>query len=796
MLNQFIFRNLKKRPFLNLIKVVGLALGLSGVLFISLFLKNELTYDTWNSKADRVFRLTRTNTNFLNGAHFARMPDSEKIPGLAGYFPEIESYVRLAAIKGGSMLHNDKYYDVNEGFVCDSTFFSIFDAQLIVGDRNSILDNPGTMVVSQSYAHKVFGNENPIGQIMSIPTGQYYGVQQDFTIQGIMKDFPQNSHFHPDFVATSPSGPISWWAYAYLLLKPNADPQKITNGYADYVKTHEELPAGFVPSKLHLQNISDIHLKSDKLREIENNGNMSNIYVLAVAAIVLLLISLSNFASLNMGMSVFNLKFININRILGSNKNTNLKYFTIESLHILAISIALTAAISIPANILVNNYFGIDLFNGNCFLVIAIVLGYGLLGLLTGLQPVLKQNIQSFAQRNKNLADKNIFVSKGIIITQYALAIILIVAVIGITKQTNYVLKNSMGNDDGNVLVMRDMHANVQTKFEVFKEELLKHNSIKSVSAMMEPPGGEANDRFKYELDGIKQENAEKGTNTIGVFPCDYSFADVFALTFLSGENFSENNTDAEGSGEYIINEAAMEQLNIASPDEAVGREFQLLFDNEQIKIPGGSIIGVVKDFHLSSMKKKVKPMVYFKRDQLWLLNFAVSYQPGMKAQAVADIQSVWDGLFGSYQFHYDEIGSLYKTVYRTELLQARLLALFTIVALFICSMGLLGISLLVSQQRTKEIGIRKVNGAKISEILTMLNRDFVKWVAIAFIIATPIAWYAMHLWLENFAYKTTLSWWIFALAGVLALGIALLTVSFQSWKAATRNPVEALRYE
>ncbi len=796
MLFQYVLRNIRKRPFLNLIKILGLALGLCGILFISLFLRNELSYDTFHTKSNHIYRFTTTSPTFMQGSHFARLINSSIIPEVAEYFPEVETYVRLSPIKGGVMLYNEKYYTVNEAFVCDSTFFNVFDAELTIGDKATILNNPGTMIVSESFSKKVFGNENPIGKTMSIPAGQYYGVQQDFTIQGIMKDFPQNSHFHPDLISTPSSEPISWWAYSYLLLKPNSNPGNIIAGYTDFLKDGSETPDKVQEFQLHLQKITDIHLHSDKLREIENNGNMTNIYVLLIAAFILLLISLSNFASLNMGMSVFNLKFININRILGSDKNTNLKYFALESLYILILSIALMTLISIPANTIIQDYFNIDLFKNNWAFIIAIVSAYCILGLLTGLQPVLKQNIRRITQRDESLVHKNIFVSKGIIITQYSLAIVLIVAVIGITKQTHYVLKNSMGDGNSNILIMQDIHANVQTKFEIFKAELLKHNSIKSVSAMLEPPGGEANDMFQFELDGIMPTADEKNKNLVGVFPCDYSFASLFNIKFLSGNNFSENNIDAEGSGEYIINETAMKHLGISSPDKAVGRDFKLISSAGGITIPAGKIVGVIKDVHLSSMKKQVNPMVYFKRDHLWLLNFVVSYQPGMKDQAVAEMKSVWDKLFSTYPFHYDAIGAMYKTVYKSELLQAKLLSLFTIIALFISSMGLLGISLLVSQQKTKEIGIRKVNGATIVEILQLLNKGFVRWIIIAFVIATPIAYFAMQKWLESFAYKTELSWWIFALAGLLALGIALLTVSFQSWKAARRNPVEALRYE
>jgi putative ABC transport system permease protein len=237
-------------------------------------------------------------------------------------------------------------------------------------------------------------------------------------------------------------------------------------------------------------------------------------------------------------------------------------------------------------------------------------------------------------------------------------------------------------------------------------------------------------------------------------------------------------------------------QLNYSDPDLIVGKQFQLISPVQGIEIPKGKIIGVVKDFHLSGIKKKVRPLVLFKRKNLWMINFVISYKDGRRQEAIDDIRTVWNEIFPAYPFNYEHVSTMYRQVYKTEILQARLLSVFTLLSVFICSMGLLGLSLLISQQRTKEIGIRKVNGAKVSEILAMLNKDFVKWVAIAFVIATPVAYYAMNKWLENFAYKTSLSWWIFALAGLLALGIALITVSFQSWKAATKNPVESLRYE
>lgn len=797
MVFKFVFRNLRKKLLLNSIKILGLALGLGGILFIALFLKNELSYDKFHSNADRIYRLTVTNPAFLENNHFARIPNSEQVPQLADHFPEIESYVRLAPIRGGMMFHNQKYYSINQAFECDSTFFKLFDADLLIGEKKTVLNAPGSMVISESFAKKVFGTDDPTGEVISIPAGQFYGEQTDFTVKGVMKDFPHNSHFHPDLIATPADGLIDRWAYVYLLLGEHASPQNITQGYPSFFQKNSDQQATQFEGVAHLQKITEIHLHSDKLREIEPNGNTTNIYVLAIAAVILLLISMSNYASLNLGMAGFYSKFFTMNRILGAQKFMNLKYFAFESLIILASAVLLTAVLAVLVNPLFVNNYNINLFAGKLPIIIFILLLFVFTGFLAGLQPYLKQQFDKRvpAKNMSSFKVKSIFISKGIIVAQFMFAIVLIVAVILITRQTRYAFSHSMGAGEDNIICFESVHANVQQKFGLFKEELLKYNSIESVSAMLEPPGGEANDMFLFEMEGRVQQEDQQA-DRIGVFPCDYSFAGIFDLEFLGGTNFTENNVDIEGSGEYIINETAMHFLGYSDPAEIINKGFRLNFTSPGIEIPGGKIIGVVKDFHLSSMKKKVNPLVMFKRDKLWLINFVVSYKQGMREKALSDIDKVWNKFYPSYPFIWEPVEAMYQKVYHTELLQSRLLAVFTFISLFICSIGLLGLSLLTAQQRIKEIGIRKVNGAGLIQVLALLNRDFLKWVFISFLMAIPLAWYGMYRWLEGFVYKTNLSWWIFALAGLLALGIALLAVSWQSWKAATKNPVDSLRHE
>jgi putative ABC transport system permease protein len=795
---KFATRSFLKRPFLNLIKIVGLSLALSGILLIVLFLKNELTFDSFHKKSDRIYRFTITSPSHFEGKHFARLYNPGYIPKMAEYFPEIKSYVRLVPVFGGVVKLNENFIKVNQAFQCDSTFFDLFDSELLVGNPANILDNPGSMVISKSFAKKVFGNFNPIGQILTLPGGQYYDKNIDFTIKGVMKDFPQNSHFHPEFITTPvDKTEFNRMAWTYLLLSENAKPDNISLRFKDFISIQMGKKLDEIKTEAYLQSISDIHLHSSKYREIEPNSSMSVIYTLAVAALLLLLIAITNYVNLNIGMAGFIDKYFFVCKVAGSSRWMNLKYFLLEGTITIISSILISGFIILSAHIAIKKHYALDLFTGNMLLTLFVAILFCLLVILSNILSLLRQVISTL-KPSLDYKKFNNFKRKGIsksliLVLQYSISISLIIAVFVIQRQTNFALKSSLGVEDNNLICFENVHSNVQSKFEIFKAELIKYNSIKSVSAMIDPPGGEANDQFQFTMEGLITNNAD---DKIGVFPCDYSFASIFNLKFLSGSNFSENNEDNEGSGEYIINESAMKRLNYTNPNEIIGIGFNLNSNYEGIKIPKGKIIGVVEDFHLSSIKKKIEPLVLFKRKDIWLINIVVAFRQGMRTRALNDIKSVWTKMFPEHPFEYDYVSSMYENVYKSELLQAKLLSVFTFIALFICSMGLLGLSLLTTQRRSKEIGIRKINGAKISEIMFMLNWDLIKWIIMSFVIAIPFAFIVMNKWLENFEYKTYLSWWIFALAGLSALFIAVITVSVQSWKASSRNPVEALRYE
>jgi putative ABC transport system permease protein len=525
---------------------------------------------------------------------------------------------------------------------------------------------------------------------------------------------------------------------------------------------------------------------------------MNAVYSLSIAAAILLLIALANYANLNLGMAGYSEKFIHVSRVCGSTNRGVMQYFLSENALLVLTSLVFSFILSVAANRLVQHQYGLDLMADKARIIALVSLSLFLLGMVAGNFPVMRHlSVDYTGLKNKfsTFSGRGKVISRGIIVLQYTISIALIVSVIVVGRQTRYALESGLGAA-GNLICFEDVHTDIQAKFELFKAELLRNSSVESVSAMMDPPGGEANDMFMFSMEGYIPDPDNPMDSYIGILPCDYSFADLFHLRFMAGRSFSPVSNDHETSGEYIINASAMRRLHYTDPQQIVGKAFALNTQMQDVVLPTGKIIGVVEDFHLSNLKKKVEPLVLFKMRNLWLINFMVSPREGMEDKAITDIRNVWTRLFPEYPFEYSYVGAMYRSVYKTELLQARLMSIFTLVALLVCAMGMLGLTLMTLQRKVKEIGIRKIHGAGISDIVIMLNRDLVRWVLLSFVLSIPAAFWFMTRWLGNFAYKTSLDWWIFVLAGSIALVITLLTVSVRSYRAANRNPVEALRYE
>ncbi|MDT0620411.1 ABC transporter permease [Croceitalea vernalis] len=795
MLLKYAYRNLKKRPVLNGIKIIGLSLGLCGVLFIALFVKNELGYDKQHEKANQIFRFTVTTPNVFENNHFARFYSAELLPELIAPIPEIENFVRLQPIRGKLIRNQEQYFSIEQGYAIDQNFFEVFDVKLNNGNISQAIKNPGSVIISNALAKKVFGDSDAIGQVISLPKGHFNAAKADFEVTGVMENMQQQSHFHPDILFLPGKNKIEGWAYQYVFLNGSAAPKTIANKLTEQLSAFYTPEGAAVRAKVvaHLTNITDIHLNSDLFREIEPNSSWSNIWVLVLAGVILLFISLSNFASLNLGMAGYLSTFIALNQILGSSKRIMGIYFILESSIIILFTIALVLFGMLEFNTLIFESYQLNLLEGNGLFVVATMLICSLLMLIAGLQPVLKNRFEHLTLNQTLKKAGKVKGHKVLLVTQFTLAIVLLIGVVVISKQTNYGLDNAMGAKES-ILCLPLVHSEVQKDFTVFKAELLKESAIKSVSAMMDTPGSETHDMFAYTLEDAPE--SEPGANVIGVFAADYSFADVFGLTFLSGENFKKDNADENGNGEYLINESALKHLGFQDANAIVNKDFALVSPVPDVDLPKGKIIGVVEDFHLSGLQSKVEPLVLFKRENSWLNSIVVSYNSNSQQEAVNRIESIWTKMFPEYPLEYEQVNTIYENVYKTELLQKRLILLFALISIFVCTMGVLGLSLMVAQSRYKEIGIRKVNGASKIEILKLLNSNFLKWLLLAFILAMPLAYYAVTFWLKGFAYKISLTPWMFLFSGGSVILMTLLTVSWQSYKAANQNPVNSLRSE
>ncbi|KSA13255.1 ABC transporter permease [Maribacter dokdonensis] len=792
---KYALRNIKKRPVLNGIKIVGLSLGLCGILFIALFLKNELTYDEHFTKAKNIFRLTATSQGFLDNNHFARFFSAQDLPLITESIPEVESLVRMVPIRGKLIKHDEQFYKIHQGFSVDNTFFKLFDIPFLSGNINTVFQNVNSVVISKSLAENVFGNSNPIGKVISLPKGHFNAKKEDFQITGVMDDFEQQSHLHPDILFMPGKDKIKGWAYQYLLFRENANPKivehKISLALTELFTDDKATSNSEV--KAYLMNITDIHLQSKLFREIEPNSSMTNIWVLVIAGIILLLIALSNFASLNLGMVGYLSTFLAMNQILGSSKRFISRYFLIESTVVVLTSITIILLLMYPVNTLIYKNYQLNLLENNELFILSTIVTVAILMIVAGLQPVFKKHFEKISLQKRLQKEKRTKVHKTLFITQFSLAIVLLIIVIVISEQTNFALNKALGAKE-NIVCLPLVHSDIQKDFEFFKSELLKESSISSVSAMMDTPGSETHDMFSYTFQGAPE--LEPNTNTIGVFAADYSFAEVFGLTFLGGRNFTETNIDEPGNGEYLINESALYQLGFRDPQAIVNKQFSLLSPVPGVVLPEGKVIGVVKDFHLSGLQNKVEPLVLFKRENSWLNSIVISYRTPFEKEALLSIENIWRNLFPEYPIDYVQVNSIYKNVYKTELIQKKLILLFTLISIFVCTMGVLGLALMITQSRFKEIGIRKVNGASRAEILILLNRNFMKWLVVSFVVASPLAYFAVAKWLESFAYKITLSPWMFLFSGGVVILITLLTVSWQSYKAATADPVKSLRTE
>ena len=780
MINTFktIYRKAIKYKSYAAINIVGLAMAfaLSSLLF--LYVYNEFHVDAFHHNRDRIYRVVDAN----DGTAFTN-------PLLAGElksaFPEIEEVTRVRQNANGFYKYDNSVVDIMYDMCFDSTVFRIFDFKLIAGKEKESLQNPFSIVLTKSISTKVFGEKNPLGQVLR------YNNQCDFTVTGIIEDLPSNSTFKVDAILPFHSLAYLWDGYTgkpsndffirdngsfhtYIMFKPGVDVGSIENKIIAFSKDKS------YGQDFKLQPMSDIYFGYNNRDRWIHKGEKSMVVLLMSIAIGLLVISIINYINLNSAITQNNLFSFGIKKILGANPWQVILNSIVETLMYFAVSIGLATLIVLLINkpfqnILAQEYHFSSLLTGTN---LAIALGILLLvALISGMAPVqyFRKAPASAIIKMKHFGNgSSNLLNRPLIIVQFFIAILFIVSAITIKKQVNYINHKDLGFDK-ELLVYVDLKSYNLTPSEagVLKEKLMSDSRIQNIS-YSSGVFGDVRRGITSELNGKKLLYRR--------IPTDAEYVKTLKYRIVEGRDFSNDMKTDETTKAYIINQALVRTFEMKNP--------------LQERLNDHPIIGVVEDFNFEPVQNNIQPVALLCNPAEALSTANIRLASGDLKSSIQYIEHVFKALKPDSPFSYSFADDRIATYYQKELQFSKLSAIFSIVNIFISCIGLVGLVLFAINGRIKEIGIRKVNGATISEILSMLNRDFVKWVAIAFVIASPIAWYAMNKWLESFAYKTSLSWWIFALAGLLALGIALLTVSWQSWRAATRNPVEALRYE
>ena len=711
-------------------------------------------------------------------------------PFLQNKFPEIAKTVRIASIPKCLISSGDKNFFEERIIMADSSIFDVFTFPLKSGDKNKVLTQPNSIVLTESIAEKYFGKSDPIGKIIR------YNRTKDLVVTGVVKNIPGNTHFRFNMIIPMSSAKVFFWndfldnrmntvVFTYLLTNREISAGSLDKKVSQSTKEYDE-GGDFGDNKLyHVQPLTSIHLHSDMGGEFAPNNDIKSVYILVTIALLILIIACINYV--NLSLSIINQRSteLGIRKIVGARKRQLISLY-LQDAFVLA-GIAVILAIIIVPEILpwFGGFVGVNLAENNKIddLIPGILLLFLIITLITGFSSGwISARINPMDTLRKTLIHSKKYIGpQGLLVLfQFGASIILISSTLVVFRQMNFIRNLNLGFYKEQLMIIPLDDKKILPKIKSLKNDLLTNPNILSSSAISDLPGN-----MKW-VTSINYDAIDKQSlSTMTFLEIDKDFINTFGIKLKNG--YLPGDTACPFSGtHYLMNESAVKKLGWVEP---VGKQLSTYYGKN------GFVTGIIGDFHFKTLHKEIEPLFLYIREEAPRY-LAVKLNTSDINGSVKFVRQQWNMLIPDSPFEYFFYDSFYDQLYKKEALLGKIIFLFSIVAILIACMGLFGLAAFFSERRTKEIGIRKVNGATITQVLMMLNREFIKWVILSFIIAVPVSWYAMHKWLQSFAYKTELSLWIFVLAGIMALGIALLTVSWQSWRAATRNPVEALRYE
>ncbi len=791
------WRNLITNKGFTLINVVGLALGIVACVFLLNYVSHELSYDQFHQNKNDIYRVTLDIIK--NGK---RETQSAKVsPAVASSFqkeiPGIESYTRMVILgPDGVLTYNEKYTGESDIFLADSSFFNVFSYQLLKGNKEAVFNDPFCIVITESTAHTLFKEEDPIGKSVVINAKNFDGTSLPFKVTGVMADFPENTHFKPGVLISYPTlfefvghrFDNSWqWneTYTYLRLQEHADPQNIESRFPDIVdQNNEQLPSQGLDWEYHLQPLTDIHLRSDIQHEVSQNGKASYVYFLAIVGLLALLIAYINYINLSTVKSMERAKEIGIRKISGAHRKQLI--YQVFSEAILVNFFAFTFAFLLLKFLhpYLSNLFDIqvpitmqyqpEIWMGLVGFIIILIVASGFYQafILSGYDPirVLKG---SFAKSKTGT-----LLRKSLVTVQFAIALVLIAVTFIANQQVSFMQQQSLGFDPEQILIIKSPKSydyGYGTNFNGFREKVSTMAHVQHVSASNVVPGQEI-----YWYDDQVRMNGEETSGVFSMLAVDHNYFEQYDVPLMAGRFFNPTSNDQSN---WIINESSLSLLGFEKPEDAVGQ-----------KLNNGQIIGVVQDFHHESLKKAISPIL-FNCGQVFNY-YSVKVETNQLTNTLASIKASYEDLFPGSPYDYFFLDEFFNRQYIAELQFNTLFTMFSGLAIFIACLGVFGLSSYSTSQRTKEIGVRKVAGASIGSILILLSKDIFKLILISNLIGLPIAYMIMQNWLESYASRISITGWLLLVPAMLILLIGLATVSFQSIKTALTNPTKALRYE
>jgi putative ABC transport system permease protein len=797
-------RNITRNKFYSVLNILGLSIGLISTIFILLYIQDELSFDKYNKNYKRIYRL---ESDFrISEKHDKFAVTSVPIaPAMKIEYPEIEQYARI--VDNGNMFiryKNKEFYE-KKIYSADSSYFKVFTCEFLKGSPDNALTEPNTMVVTESFAKKYFGEANPLGEVLRD------GDNMNYKITAVIKDLPGNTHLTYDALTSMATiakvygkdqfnslKPEAFWnvgIYSYILLKPNADIKNIHAKFPAFNKKYME-PLGKqinADFKLITTNLADIHLSTKNLEGDLPRGSMSYVYIFSFVALFILLIASINYMNMATSRSANRAKEVGIRKVLGAFRAQLSRQFLSESVLLAFISLIISLAfiqLLLPLfNELSDKHLTFGVFS-NPFIFIGIIAITLVVGLISGSYPAfyLSSFMPARVLKGKIDSGRNSgYLRKTLVVFQFVISIMMIIGTLTVSRQLRYMKTKDLGFDKGNIVVAEIQDTVFVKKIPAFREELLQNPAIEAVSASTGVPG---------KIRSIQVMRVENGSKmqelALNNFQIDYDYIPLMKMKLVKGRNFDKNmGTDLKEG--VIINETAAKKLGWG--DNALGKKIQYGIELDGTADRNTKVIGVVKDFNYASLHNKIEPIVMFltKRPG-FALNIRI--KPENKPAALDFIKSVWGKYGVKNPFEYYFLDQNFDESYQAEAKLNKIFTVFSVISIFIALLGLLGLASFTAERRTKEIGIRKVLGSSLMEIANMFYKEFTLLIVVAFIIGTPIAFYALGLWLQQFAYHVNQTWFIFFLSDMLAWIVAMATISFHSIKAASENPVTAIKYE